>query len=406
MTPPDNKWPARSLMLVLAALAALATLSTNIMLPAFPGIAHGLDVPVEAMGATFTVFFFGFAITQLFVGPLSDRYGRQPVAIAGVALVIAGSIVCAVAPSFPVLLVGRVVQSLGAAATSVIARAVARDRFEGESLTRVMAFVMVAMAAAPGFSPLFGGALETWLGWRSIFLAVAVVTVLVALGYALLVGETLSPSRRRVLSPPAIARDYCSLAAERPFILPALAISLTIGSLYAVFAASPRILMIEHGLDPQQFGWYFAGTVIVVFAAGAAAPRLATRFGAERALQAGLVTGLAGSIAMLGLEALGMATLATYTATLCLFLLGMGVANPVGTAVALGPVGNRAGQASALLGFLQMAMAGIGAGIAGALPMAPVGALGLVMSIAMAVAVLAFGLRDRSRVATRAAPGA
>lgn len=402
MTTLDSKRPSRSLMLVLAALAALATLSTNIMLPAFPDIAHGLDMPVEAMGSTFTVFFFGFAITQLLVGPFADRYGRRPLAIGGIALVIAGSIVCAIAPSFPALLLGRVVQSIGAAATSVLARAIARDRFEGEALTRIMAFVMVAMAAAPGFSPLLGGALETWFGWRSIFVAVALATALVALGYALRVGETLPPARRRALSALAIARDYRSLAVERPFILPALAISLTIGSLYAVFAASPRILMIEHGFDPQQFGWYFAGTVFVVFAAGAAAPRLAARFGAERTLQGGLVTGLAGGVAMLGLEAMGMATLVTYTATLCLFLFGMGVANPVGTAVALNPVGNRAGQASSLLGFLQMGMAGTGAGIAGALPMAPVGALGLVMTVAMAAAVLAFGLRGHRAMETPA----
>ncbi len=406
MTNPGNSRPALSLMLVLAALAALATLSTNIMLPAFPGIARSLDMPVEAMGATFTVFFFGFAIAQLFVGPLSDRYGRQPVAMAGMALVIAGSIICAIAPSFPDLLAGRVVQSIGAAATSVLARAIARDRFDGEALTRVMSLVMVVMAAAPGFSPLLGGVLETTLGWRSIFVAVAIATALAALGFALRVGETLPPSQRRALSPLAIARDYRSLSFERAFILPALAIALTLGSLYAVFAASPRILMIEHGLDPQQFGWFFAGTVIVVFAAGAAAPRLAAHFGAERTLQGGLATGLAGGIAMLGLEALGMATLAGYTAALCLFLLGMGVANPVGTAVALGPVGSRAGQASSLLGFLQMAMAGAGAGIAGALPMAPVGALGLVITTAMAAAVLAFGLRARRRAAETPAPAA
>src|SRR5690606_34380841 len=154
------------------------------------------------------------------------------------------------------------------------------------------------------------------------------------------------------------------------------------------------------------FGWYFAGTVIVVFAAGTAAPRLAARFGAERALQGGLLTALAGGVAMLGLETLGTATLTTYTISLCVFLFGMGVASPVGTAVALSPVGARAGQASSLLGFLQMARAGAGAGIAGALPMAPVGALGLVISTAMAAAVLAFGSRSRPRVAVEPTPSA
>jgi DHA1 family bicyclomycin/chloramphenicol resistance-like MFS transporter len=255
-----DRRPPPGLMLVLAALAALATLSTNIMLPAFPGIAHGLRIPVEAMGATFSVFFIGFALAQLFVGPLSDRLGRGPVAVAGIALVVAGSVVC------------------------------------------------------------------------------------------------------------ALAQDFVALLA---------------------------------GLDAAQFGGFFAGTVLVVFAAGALAPRLATRLGTGRALRAGLATGLAGGLAMLALGAAGVTGLPAWTAAVCVFLLGMGVANPVGTAVAMGPVGDRAGQASALLGFLQMTMA-IGAGLAGALPMAPVAALGLVMSAAMAAAVLVFGLRDRRGVAARA----
>ncbi|WP_149357389.1 MFS transporter, partial [Comamonas testosteroni] len=145
------------LLLMLAGLAALGSLATNIILPAFPSMGAELGTSVKGLSATLSTFFVAFALGQLFVGPLSDRFGRTPLVVSGLCVFVVGSAVCAFATNLPQLIVGRVIQALGVCATSVLSRAIARDLFEGDALARALSLVMVAMAAAPGFSPLLGG---------------------------------------------------------------------------------------------------------------------------------------------------------------------------------------------------------------------------------------------------------
>ena len=152
---------------VLAALSASGTLATNILLPSLPGIAFAVGVSSAQVTSAITIFLAMFAIGQLVVGPVSDRFGRRVPVMMGFLVFFAGSAWCALANDLPTLLTGRVVQAAGACATSVLSRAIARDLFEGEKLARVLTFVMIAMAAAPGFSPLVGGALDHFFGWRS-----------------------------------------------------------------------------------------------------------------------------------------------------------------------------------------------------------------------------------------------
>src|ERR1700730_2928832 len=152
---------------VLATLAAIGTLATNILLPSLPQMAASLHVSTAAVTASITVFLAVFAIGQLAVGPISDRYGRRWPVLTGFAVFCAGSIWCGLATDLPSLLIGRVIQAAGACSTSVLSRAIARDLFSGAALGRAMALIMIAMAAAPGFSPLLGGALDHTFGWRS-----------------------------------------------------------------------------------------------------------------------------------------------------------------------------------------------------------------------------------------------
>src|SRR4051812_37179842 len=159
---------------VLATLAAIGTLATNILLPSLPQMAASLDVSTAEVTSSITVFLAVFAAGQLAVGPISDRYGRRMPVMAGFVVFIAGSVWCALAADLPNLLIGRVIQAAGACSTSVLSRAIARDLYSGAALGRAMALIMVAMAAAPGFSPLLGGALDHALGWRSEFVFVAV----------------------------------------------------------------------------------------------------------------------------------------------------------------------------------------------------------------------------------------
>src|SRR5437588_2345014 len=192
---------------VLAALAATGTLATNILLPSLPQMAASLKVSTAAVTSAITVFLAVFAVGQLVVGPISDRYGRRWPVLTGFAVFFAGSIWCGLAQDLPSLLAGRVIQAAGACATSVLSRAIARDLFSGAALARAMALIMVAMAAAPGFSPLLGGALDHVFGWRSEFVFVGVLAAIAAIAYGAVLGETHN-SKRAAMNPLTIAKTY------------------------------------------------------------------------------------------------------------------------------------------------------------------------------------------------------
>ena len=219
------------ILVLLAGLAALGALATNIILPAFPQIGAGLGVSSQELGLTLSSFFVAFAFGQLLVGPLSDRFGRKWLVLGGLAVFVAGSVLCALAGTLPVLILGRVIQAFGACAASVLSRAIARDLFDGEALARALALTMIAMAAAPGFSPLLGSALDSQFGWRITFLVVAGFGLALAQHYWTSAGETHLADRRASLTACAVASAYGRLAVDARFLLPAVSVSLVIGGL-------------------------------------------------------------------------------------------------------------------------------------------------------------------------------
>src|SRR6202011_2846786 len=304
---------------VLAALSATGTLATNILLPSLPQMAASLHVSTSQVTSSITVFLAVFAVGQLAVGPISDRYGRRWPVLIGFAVFLLGSIWCGLADNLPSLLTGRVIQAAGACSTSVLSRAIARDLFSGAALGRAMALIMIAMAAAPGFSPLLGGALDHVFGWRSEFIFVGAFAAIGALGYGAVLGET-HHSTRIPLNPLAIAKNYFGLVADRRFLVPAATLSLIMGGLFAMFSAAPRVLIEGLHFSPIQLGLFFAGTVMIVFGAGMLATKLAPRFGFDRSIRGGLLTAAAGSVAVLLVSILDAAFL-PFLAGICVFLL-------------------------------------------------------------------------------------
>ena len=381
----EQKVLTGELLFLLAGLAALGALATNIILPAFPDMAVALGTSVIDLSATLSSFFVAFAVGQLFVGPLSDRFGRRWLVLAGLLAFVMGSAVCAFASTLPQLIGGRIVQALGVCATSVLSRAIARDLFDGEALARTLSLIMVAMAAAPGFSPMLGGAFNHWLGWQSTFAFVGVMAVVLAIHYNARLGETHQADRRSTISVPAILKTYWLLLTDRRFIAPALAVSLVIGSLYAFFGMAPAILMVGFHFSPFGLAIFFASTVFVVFGAGFLAPRLARRWGQARAARIGLAIALTGSVALL----VGKADFVFFSAALTVFLLGMGMVNPLGTAIALHPFGRQAGAASALLGFLQMGCAALAISVGAMLDVPAYTSLGIILTSSLALAFAA-----------------
>jgi DHA1 family bicyclomycin/chloramphenicol resistance-like MFS transporter len=378
---------------VLATLAAIGTLATNILLPSLPQMAASLHVSTAEVTASITVFLAVFAIGQLAVGPISDRYGRRIPVLTGFVVFIAGSIWCGLATDLPNLLIGRAIQAAGACSTSVLSRAIARDLFSGERLARAMALIMIAMAAAPGFSPLLGGALDHTLGWRSEFAFVGIFAAVAAVAYAAVLGETHN-STRIPLNPLAIAKTYLGLSADRRFLIPAATVALIMGGLFAMFSAAPRVLIEGLHFTPIQLGLFFAGTVMIVFAAGMLATKLAPRFGLDRSIQGGLLLAAAGSIAIL-LVSMFSPEFLPFLAAMSVFLLGMGIVNPLGTAQALSPFGEKAGAASALLGFWQMMGAALGVSLAATISHQAMAALGIVLTVASLLALLLYTMRRK-----------
>jgi DHA1 family bicyclomycin/chloramphenicol resistance-like MFS transporter len=375
---------------VLAGLAALGTLATNILLPSLPQMAAALDVSSAAVTSAITTFLAVFAVGQLVVGPISDRYGRRFPVLAGFAIFLVGSIWCSLSISLASLLIGRVIQAVGACSTSVLSRAIARDLFSGAALGRAMALIMIAMSAAPGFSPLLGGALDHFWGWRSEFVFVAVFAAVGAIAYGAILGET-HRSVRAPLNPFAIARSYGELLRDRRFVVPAATVSLIMGGLFSVFSAMPRILIEALHFTPIQLGLFFAGTVLIVFAAGMLATRLASRLGLDRSIRLGLLATVLGGIAVLT-TSIVRPTFPPFLGSMCVFLLGMGIVSPLGTAQSLSPFGEKAGAASALLGFWQMMGAAIGVLLAANISGDAMLSLGFVL---MASSVLALGTYTR-----------
>jgi MFS transporter, DHA1 family, multidrug resistance protein len=379
---------------VLAALSATGTLATNILLPSLPQMAASLHVSTAEVTASITVFLAVFALGQLAVGPISDRYGRRWPVLTGFAVFIAGSIWCGLATDLTGLLIGRVIQAAGACSTSVLSRAIARDLFSGPALGRAMALIMIAMAAAPGFSPLLGGALDHYFGWRSEFVFVGIFAAIAAIAYAAVLGET-HHSTRTPLNPLAIAKNYLGLIGDRRFLVPAATVSLIMGGLFAMFSAAPRVLIEGLGFTPIQLGLFFAGTVLIVFAAGMLATKLAPRLGLDRAIRIGLLLAATGSVAMLLVSILNPAFL-PFLGAMSVFLLGMGIVNPLGTAQALSPFGEKAGAASALLGFWQMMGAAIGVWLAATISHQAMFALGVVLTVASLAAAGLYTLRAKT----------
>ena len=297
------------------------------------------------------MFLAVFALGQLVVGPISDRYGRRWPVLIGFAVFFAGSVWCGLATDLPGLLIGRVIQAAGACSTSVLSRAIARDCSparhwprDGADHDRDGGGARLLAAARRRARSLFRLAFRIRLCRR----------VCSPRRHRLwqVFGET-HHATRTPLNPLAIAKSYFGLIADRRFLVPAATVSLIMGGLFAMFSAAPRVLIEALQFSPIQLGLFFAGTVMIVFAAGMLATKLAPRFGLDRSIRGGLLLAATGSIAIL-LVSIFIPGFLPFLGAMSVFLLGMGIVNPLGTAQALSPFGEKAGAASALLGFWQM----------------------------------------------------
>jgi len=363
------------LIVVLGGLSAFGPLSLDLYLPGLPALARDLGAPASAAQLTLTACLAGLALGQLVAGPLSDRYGRRRPLLAGVALYALTSLLCAAAPSIAVLVGLRLAQGLAGAAGIVIARAVVRDRLEGDAAARLFSSLMLVGGLAPILAPILGAQLLTVLDWRGIFvvLAGAGLALLVA---ALALPESLPPERRRSGGLATVARTIRSLAADPGFTSYALCGGFVLGAMFAYIAGSPFVLQDIYGLSPQAFSLAFAVNGLGIMAAASVNRRLVGRLRPATLLRAGVTQSALGGVLLLTAVLTGAGGRWGVLAALFLVVSCVGLVGPNTIALALARHGEVAGTASALLGVIQFLIGAVAAplvGIAGddtAVPMA------------------------------------
>jgi DHA1 family bicyclomycin/chloramphenicol resistance-like MFS transporter len=343
---------------LLTAVSALGALATSIYLPSMPAIGAALLASPAAVQHTLTAYLAAFAAGQLLWGPLSDRFGRRRVMVAGFVAYVGGSLACALATSLELLIAARIMQAVGASAGIVVGRAMVRDAFDGAQITKVLSAITVASAAVPAAAPLIGGVLEEMFGWRATFLAAAAIGLLVAVLALRNLPETNRRPRPR-LNAMDVLQGYLSVA-RLPHFLGCAAVSASaFGALYAFFSGSPYVVINILGIAPAAYGLYPPVAVIGLVLGGVLTSRLAGHMRERQLLAMGLALMLSGAATMpfSVTRPIGIAL------SMFVFAAGMSVLGPVCTAAALRPFADRAGTAAALIGFLQMVAGALGSAI-------------------------------------------
>jgi MFS transporter, DHA1 family, multidrug resistance protein len=386
------------LTLLIAALTALPALSIDMGLPALPELADGLGVEAGAAQLSIGLFLLGFALAQLACGPLSDRFGRRPVLLAGLGLFAAAGLGCAAAPTLPTLLACRVLQGIGACAGTVLARAIIRDLFSGEEAAAKLSQATAIMALGPIVAPAVGAAVLAVAGWRAIFVLLGAGGLVLLLAVAFGLAETIPAKDGQALAPRALARNAAGFFGNRQALGNALVVAFLFGGMFAYVAASPFALMEALGTGTAAFSGLFALTAFGIMAGALAGPRLVRAAGRRPAVLGGLVLGAAAGAALLALALVGRAGLPAVIALVALYTFTRGMVVPAATAAAMEPMGHAAGLASGLLGALQMAgaaLAASGVGLFGD-PLVGIGAtLALFGAAALACGVAAEGVVRR-----------
>jgi DHA1 family bicyclomycin/chloramphenicol resistance-like MFS transporter len=344
--------------LILGLLSCLGPFAIDMYLPAMPLIGDNLGVSPMGMQGTITAYFAAFGIAQMFYGPWADQAGRKLPLYAGIAMFVLGTILCMTATSGTGLIVGRFVQGLGGAALGVVPRAIVRDMMTGAEATRMMAKIMLTFSVSPMLAPLVGSALLVITGWRGIFAALLVASVVSLALLALAQPETLSPQNRRPFKMRFLLKGCGELLVDKTFMLLTFVGAFGFGSFFIFLASASYVYQQGFGLTSTQFSIAFAVNAMAFIGASQGASRATVRFGNMPVLIWASAGFALASVALLGLALMGLVTLWVCMAGLALANGCLGLIVPATMVMALDNQGDKAGLASSLGGTLQMLAGG------------------------------------------------
>lgn len=347
--PAAGKTTGLSLVLILSALMAITSLSTDIYLPAMPVMATDLQGDAEL---TITGFLIGFCIAQLVWGPVSDHFGRRLPLFIGMVLFIAGSVGCALSTDIVQIVFWRVFQALGACTGPMLARAMIRDLFSRTRAAQMLSTLMIIMAVAPIAGPLIGGQMIKVTSWHTIFWLLAIIGVLMLVSLFWL-EETLPAEKRVKASLSGAFANYAILLKNASFMRFTLCLTFYYVAAYAFITGSPFVYIRYFGVDPQHYGWLFAVNIIGLMAVSVVNRRLVHRYPLESLLRFAVFASTLAAVILAAATGFGFGGIGLIVVAVFVFFSMNGIIAATSTACALDAVPNVAGSASALMGSLQ-----------------------------------------------------
>ena len=393
----------RPSLILLALVTAIAPAALHMLVPALPMLAAVFEAAPGAVQLVLTLFLAGIACGQLVYGPLSDRFGRRPVLLAGLTLFLFGTVLCGLAWSLPALLVGRTLQALGGCAGMVLGRAIVRDIYDRERSASALATIMMVMSLAPSLSPAIGAYLAQWVGWRADFVLLGAVGAAVLALTAVKLEETHAPASANFVT--MIAASV-ALLRSATFLSFVFATAFTSASWFTFLAAAPYLLAERLHQPPSLYGVMILLPMVGYIIGNASVVRLSVLLGSSRLFVLGLALSLASGV-MLAFWCLADLTPWALFVPMAISSIGNGMSQPSGVAAALSVYPRIAGAASGLMGFAQMIIAALGTLLLGLLPRGSVVAMVAVVGSSLALALFC-GLLTlfTSPLTPRAAPAA
>jgi MFS transporter, DHA1 family, multidrug resistance protein len=370
-------------LVLIALVTAIAPASLHILVPVLPGLAKVFDTAPGSVQLVLTLFLAGIAVGQLVYGPASDRFGRRPVLLAGLAVFLIGTALCGFAWSLPVLIIGRILAALGGCAGMVLGRAIVRDVYDRERSAGALATIMMVMSLVPSLSPAVGAYLAQWVGWRADFALLGAAGLTVLIVTAANLEETHVPAPANIV---ATVGSFLALLRSPAFLSVTFATAFTSASWFTFLAAAPYLLAERLHQPPSTYGLMILLPMAGYVLGNAGVVRLSALLGTSRLFVLGLALSLASGV-LLGFWCFADLTPWALFVPMAISSIGNGLSQPPGLAAGLSIFPRIAGAASGVMGFAQMTVAALGTLLLGLLPRGSVPAMVTVVAASLALAL-------------------
>jgi DHA1 family bicyclomycin/chloramphenicol resistance-like MFS transporter len=354
---PASPLHERGLTILVGLFMMLQPLATDLYLASLPGLSSRFDVPPSTIQLTLSVFVATFGAMQLVSGPMSDRWGRRPVLLGGVALYVVASLACAASPGIGVLIVARFVQAIGCCTVVVVSRAIIRDTFEPAAGARALALASTLLSIGPVAGPIVGSLLEVRFGFRAAFLFIAALGAILFVVAARKLPETLAHPDPGALEPARLASGYAAVLRSPVFAAYTFVGAAAYAGVFAFISGSSFVLIRVLGVSTAWFGACFAVVVSGFLIGTLVCRRLLPRLGLPRTLRAGTMLSATASVAGALLAFAGVHHYAALIVPMFVFLFAHGLVFPCAQAGATAAFPERAGAAAGLFGALVMLVA-------------------------------------------------